>query len=141
MGFGTTFVGADALRGAGWTLHHVEPREADDGQAEAAHRLVLASVAPAGRGGAVEVAAVGLDHELHSGQQKSGVQMPIPMFTCGRGMPWAAHMRRKRNSRTERTAAGSTAPTRTRRSFAFPRRRGRAITSAAIAAGGMWRRT
>ena len=77
----------------------------------------------------------------HSGQRKSGVQMPILMFTCGRGMPWAAHMRRKRNSRTERTAAGSTDPARTRRSFAFPRRRGRAITSAASGAGGMWRRT
>ena len=33
-------------------------------------------------------------------------------------------MRRKRSSRTERTAAGSTDPARTRRSFALPRRRG-----------------
>ena len=32
-------------------------------------------------------------------------------LTCGRGMPWAAHMRRKRSSSTERTSAlGSTAP-------------------------------
>ena len=62
-------------------------------------------------------------------------------LTCGRGRPWAAHMRRKRNSSTERTSAGSTAPTSTCRSFALPRRRGRAITSAASGAGGMWRWT
>ena len=106
----TTFVATDALRGGRRPLHHVGPRQADDGEPEASHRLVLARVAAARRGRAVELVAVGLDDELHSGQRKSGVQMPIRMFTCGRGMPWAAHMRRKRSSRTERTAAGSTAP-------------------------------
>ena len=99
----------------------------------------MSRVAALGRRGAVELVAVGLDDDAPvRPEEVRASTAPMRTLTCGLGIPYAAHSRRKRSSSTDRTSAGSTAPIRIRRSLAFPRCRGREITSAASGAGGMW---